>query len=73
MIKYITRHRTKGQGKKDIEKAIKKAGGKVLIIKSVEDFKSVDKVVIPGVGSFKEAMQELENDGFIPNPNLACM
>ena len=48
-----------------IEKAIKKAGGKVLIIKSVEDFKSVDKVVIPGVGSFKEAMQELENDGFI--------
>ena len=48
-----------------IEKAIKKAGGKALIIKSEKDFKSVDKVVIPGVGSFKEAMQELEKDGFI--------
>jgi len=48
-----------------IEKAIKKAGGKVLIIQSVNDFKIVDKVVIPGVGSFKEAMQELENVGFI--------
>ena len=29
-----------------IEKAIKKAGGKALIIKSAKDFKSVDKVVI---------------------------
>ena len=48
-----------------IEKAIKKAGGSVTIINKKEDFNKVAKIVIPGVGSFKDAMQELDNDGFI--------
>ncbi|MBC8555354.1 MAG: imidazole glycerol phosphate synthase subunit HisH, partial [Candidatus Brocadiales bacterium] len=42
-----------------------KAGGNTLIINKPSDFDLVDKVVVPGVGSFKDAMQELENDGFI--------
>ena len=48
-----------------IEKAIKAAGGKTLVINKPEQFNEVDKLVLPGVGSFKDAMQELENDGFL--------
>jgi imidazole glycerol-phosphate synthase subunit HisH len=48
-----------------VKKAIEKAGGETFIINSYNHFNSVDKVVIPGVGTFKDAMQELENDGFI--------
>jgi len=48
-----------------IEKAIKVAGGETLMINKPEQFDEVDKIVLPGVGSFKDAMQELENDGFL--------
>jgi imidazole glycerol-phosphate synthase subunit HisH len=48
-----------------VKKAIEKAGGNTLVINVPSDFDLVDKVVIPGVGSFKGAMQELSNDGFI--------
>ena len=48
-----------------IEKALKKAGAKALIINKTEDFSKADKLVLPGVGSFKDAMKELKNDGFI--------
>lgn len=48
-----------------IKKAVEQAGGEVLVINSPVDFSKVNKVVIPGVGSFKDAMQELDNDGFI--------
>jgi imidazole glycerol phosphate synthase glutamine amidotransferase subunit len=41
------------------------AGGKTLVINDSSDFDLVDKLVIPGVGSFKDAMQELENGNFI--------
>ncbi|MCT7648035.1 imidazole glycerol phosphate synthase subunit HisH [Aliarcobacter butzleri] len=45
-----------------IKKAIEKAGGKVLIIDKKEDLKKVDKIVIPGVGSFNDAMIELQKN-----------
>ena len=48
-----------------VQKALEKAGGNTLIIDKPSDFDLADKLVIPGVGSFKDAMQELENDGFI--------
>ena len=48
-----------------VQKALEKAGGNTLIINKPSDFDLADKLVIPGVGSFKDAMQELENDGFI--------
>ncbi len=48
-----------------VKKAIEKAGGKTLVINKPSDFNLVDKLVIPGVGSFKDAMQELESDNFI--------
>ena len=48
-----------------VQKAIEKAGGKTLIINQVSDFDMVDKIVIPGVGSFKDAIKELDNNDFI--------
>lgn len=48
-----------------IKKAIEKAGGDTLIINKKEDFRLVDKIVIPGVGSFKDAMDELVNDDLL--------
>ena len=48
-----------------VKKAIEMAGGKTLVINDSSDFDLVDKLVIPGVGSFKDAMQELENGNFI--------
>ncbi len=48
-----------------IEKAIKAAGGKTLVIDKPEQFNEVDKLVLPGVGSFKDAMKKLGNNGFL--------
>lgn len=48
-----------------VQKAIEKAGGKTIIINQVSDFDMADKIVIPGVGSFKDAMEELDNEDFI--------
>lgn len=48
-----------------VKKAIERAGGKTLVINIPSDFDLVDKLIIPGVGSFKDAMQELENNNFI--------
>jgi len=48
-----------------VKKAVEKAGGKTLTINTPTDFDLVDKLIIPGVGSFKGAMQELKNNNFI--------
>lgn len=45
-----------------IKKAIEKAGGIVKIVNTKNELNGVDKIVIPGVGSFKDAMSELEKD-----------
>ncbi len=46
-------------------KALQKAGAEVVVINTPEDFRKVPRIVLPGVGSFKEGMAELESDGFI--------
>ena len=43
-----------------IKKAIEKAGGTVKVVNNQDELNSVDKIVIPGVGSFRDAMNELE-------------
>jgi imidazole glycerol-phosphate synthase subunit HisH len=48
-----------------VKKALEKAGGNVFIINKPADFERADKIVIPGVGSFKDAMEELGKDEFI--------
>lgn len=54
-----------------IKKAIEKAGGTVKIVNTKEEVAEIDKIVIPGVGSFKDAMQELENDGLLEPLKMA--
>ena len=49
----------------NIKKALEKAGGNVFFIEKPKDFKRADRIVIPGVGSFKDAMRELNAAGFI--------
>ena len=48
-----------------IKKAVEKAGGKVLVINNHKEFGEVDKIILPGVGSYKDAMQELEKDNLL--------
>ena len=48
-----------------VEKAIKKANGETIIINDLEHFNQANKLVLPGVGSFKNAMHQLENIGFL--------
>jgi imidazole glycerol phosphate synthase glutamine amidotransferase subunit len=48
-----------------VKKALEKAGATVKIIDKPEDFETVPRIVLPGVGSFSEAMIELKQDGFI--------
>lgn len=48
-----------------IKKAIEKAGGLVKVINTTSDFEKVDSIVIPGVGSFSDAMKELHKAGFV--------
>ena len=48
-----------------IKKAVEKAGGRVKVINNKEEFELVAKIVIPGVGSFADAMRELKDDGLL--------
>ena len=48
-----------------VSKALQKAGADVVLINKPEDFERVPRIVLPGVGSFKEGMAELESDNFI--------
>lgn len=48
-----------------VKKALEKAGAVVKLINVPADFVGVPRIVLPGVGSFKKAMEELGNDGFI--------
>ena len=48
-----------------IQKALEKAGAVVKIVNNQKELDGVSKVVIPGVGSFKDAMFELEKNGLL--------
>lgn len=43
----------------NIRKALELAGAGVTIIQEAKDLDSIDRIVLPGVGSFKEAMENL--------------
>ena len=48
-----------------IKKAVEKAGGTAFYINSCDDFNQAEKIIIPGVGSFRDAMNELKKNNFI--------
>jgi glutamine amidotransferase len=43
----------------NVQKALERAGALVTIIKTKHDFKSIDRIVLPGIGSFKDAMENM--------------
>lgn len=46
-------------------KALEKIGVKSFVVQNKEDFSKADKFILPGVGSFKQAILHLSNTGFI--------
>lgn len=46
-----------------IKKALEHIGADVSVIEKPADFKGVDRLILPGVGSFADAMAELEQSG----------
>ena len=48
-----------------IKRSISLAGGKWVEVKDVQALERVDKIVLPGVGAFKDAMQELTAHGLV--------
>lgn len=51
---------------KSVEKALQLIGEDVLVTRDPEEILSADKVILPGVGCFKDAMDNLEQFGLIP-------
>ena len=49
-----------------VRKAIEFVGGAPIISDNPEDLGQADKVVLPGVGAFKDGMRGLMDSGFIP-------
>lgn len=49
----------------NVANAVNVAGGQTLIIKNAEDFKKADKIVLPGVGTFSDAMQYMNSSGLL--------
>jgi imidazole glycerol-phosphate synthase subunit HisH len=47
-----------------VKKAIIRSGGDAQVINSPKEIKNTDKLIIPGVGTFKDAMKALNDDHF---------
>jgi imidazole glycerol phosphate synthase glutamine amidotransferase subunit len=62
----------------NVKKALERAGAKVIPVEKKSDFSKIDKIVFPGVGSFKDAMSHLDKnaisgpltDAMVENPAL---
>jgi len=50
---------------RSVSKAIEKVGAKVKISSSPKDILTADKLILPGVGAFKDAMEELKSHRLI--------
>lgn len=55
-----------------IKKALQKAGADILVIDSESQLSQVDKLILPGVGSFKDAIKEIKDDGLYM-PLIQCI
>ena len=55
---------------RSVENAVKKLNFEAIIIKNPEDTNNVDKLILPGVGSFKEAMKLLNIGNWIEKINF---
>ena len=51
---------------RNVQKACEKLGYSVMITDDLELIKQAERIILPGVGAFKQAMQNLEEMGLIP-------
>jgi glutamine amidotransferase len=51
-----------------VAKALQACGGKVLVTNKLADIKKSEKIVLPGVGAFNDAMRELRKQGLVTAP-----
>ncbi|MDD4953351.1 MAG: imidazole glycerol phosphate synthase subunit HisH [Candidatus Omnitrophica bacterium] len=49
-----------------VNKALQNLGAKTLVTNKPADIQAAEKVVLPGVGAFDDAMQELKRQGLVP-------
>jgi glutamine amidotransferase len=49
-----------------VKKALELCGAQVLVTNKLKDISSCDKIVLPGVGAFDDAVSELEKEDLIP-------
>ena len=52
-----------------VQKALESMGAKTIVANKPDDIKASDKTVLPGVGAFDDAMQELKRQNLIPALN----
>ena len=50
---------------KSVEKALQLLGEEVIVTRNPEEILSADKVILPGVGCFKDAMDNLHQYGLV--------
>ena len=48
-----------------VQKALESMGAKTIVTNKPDEIKASDKVVLPGVGAFNDAMQELKTQNLI--------
>ena len=48
-----------------IKKALQKAGAEIVIIEDNTEIKKVDKLILPGVGNFANAIEELQSKNLL--------
>ena len=57
---------------KSVEKAIEKLGGKWTLCRDAETILNADRIILPGVGAFGDAMQRLTDYGLVSVIRKAC-
>lgn len=50
---------------RSVEKALEHAGAKVKVTRDADEIRNADKLVLPGVGAFGDAMKNLEKRGLV--------
>jgi len=50
---------------RSVQRAIERVGGQVELVRTAEELARADKIVLPGVAAFKDAMDELRAQGLV--------